>query len=224
MNNKREFSVEDAYALETPADNLLLYAEWAGSYDEDFVESQSYVCHLRVAEVLLQHAGIVDGAVLDVGCGTGVVGVALSDGGIATIDGIDISPAMLEQSRNKKNKSGKPVYRNLIEADLTRRIALDDDCYAALVSSGTFTHGHLGPESLDELWRVAAPGAWCAIGINSRHYDLMGFGQKFAEDTANGTIADAEFAEVDMYSPEARESKDNPHAADTALIAVCRVL
>ena len=56
-------------------------------------------------------AGRVDGPVLDVGCGTGLVAVALvrdaaDDGFDWMIDGVDISPEMLAVSATKIRPDG----------------------------------------------------------------------------------------------------------------------
>ena len=219
MSNKNEIGLEEAYAVETPQDNVRLYGEWAETYDSDIIACKGYVYHVRVVELLAEHISEISGAVLDVGCGTGAVGVALQDKGIGIVDGIDISPAMLAESANKKTEAGIPVYRDLIQADLTKAIAIPDSHYGGLISSGTFTHGHLGPESLDELWRVAAPGAICVIGINAGHYDLMGFGEKFAADVAAGVISSPEFSEVDIYATAAG---DADLSSDSARVAVCK--
>ena len=221
MNDKRDINLDQAYAVETPDDNIRLYRDWAESYDSAFVAEKGYVYHLRVAELLVRHSSEINGAVLDVGCGTGIVGVALKNGGIQVVDGIDISPEMIAVSRRKTTETGVAVYRNLIEADLTMPVDIPDNSYAGVISAGTFTHGHLGPESLDELWRVAAPGAVCVIGINAKHYDLMGFGEKMAADVDNRTITSPEFAEVAIYSTA---SDDTDHGDNSALIVVCKVL
>lgn len=221
MNKKRTLNVDDAYALETPADSVRLYNEWADSYDEDFVESVGYVAYLRVAEVLLRQRSMINGAVLDVGCGTGIVGVRLQEGGIETVDGIDISAQMLVVAGKKQTKDNLPVYRNLIAADLTKPLDIPDRQYAGLISAGTFTHGHLGPGPLDELWRVSAPGAQCAIGVRSTHYEAMGFERKMSVDVANGVISQPDIVEINMYS----EETDNlEHANDMAFVVVCQVL
>ncbi len=219
MTEKRRIGVDDAYALETPADNVSLYRRWAATYDTDFVEQEGYVLYLRVSELLLEHRSDVDGAVLDVGCGTGVVGAALRVGGIEIVDGIDISPEMLAVAGRKTTVDGAPVYRDLMEADLTQTIDVPDDRYGALVSAGTFTHGHLGPGSLDELWRIAAPGAPCVIGIRSTHYEAMGFADKLAADVVEGTITEPDLVRANLYSAGARNAA---HAKDQALIVVCR--
>ena len=152
MSKKQKLNVDDAYALKTPADSVRLYGEWADTYDSDFIESVGYVVYLRIAELLLQQRSLINGAVLDVGCGTGIVGVNLREGGIEVVDGIDISPQMLAEAGKKKTKIGAPVYRNLIAADLTKSLDIPDSQYAGLISAGTFTHGHLGPDLLYELW------------------------------------------------------------------------
>ena len=221
MVKKRKLDVDDAYGIETPEDSVRLYGKWADTYDLEFVESSGYVVYLQVAELLLEQRSRINGAVLDVGCGTGIVGVCLREGGIEVIDGIDISPPMLAEAGKKKTKDGVPVYRNLIAADLTQKLDIPDAQYAGLISTGTFTHGHLGPDSLDELWRVAAPGAQCAIGVRSTHYDSAGFGEKLSADVANGTITQPKLVEVNMYSAQT----DNPeHANDKALIVVCQLV
>ena len=124
------------------------------------------------------------------------------------------------EAGKKKTKDDLPVYRNLIAADLTKTLDIPDRQYAGLISAGTFTHGHLGPESLDELWRIAAPGAICVIGVRDTHYESMNFGEKLAADVASGTINKPHLVEVNMYTAEAGNLE---HAKDKALIVVCQV-
>jgi ubiquinone/menaquinone biosynthesis C-methylase UbiE len=220
VGEKKPFTVDDAYALETPGDSIQLYGEWAETYDSDFVAATGYIAYRLVAQRLALYRTLIDGPVLDVGCGTGMVGVCLQKGGFEVIDGLDISRPMLTEAGEKKTAEGDPVYRNLISADLTRDIDISDDQYAALVSAGTFTHGHLGPDSLDELWRVAAPGAWCVIGVRTTHFDSANFREKLQADVSSGTITKPDLAEVPMYSANA----ENPdHANDKAYIVVCQL-
>jgi len=221
VSKKRKLNIDDAYAVETPADNVRLYGDWAETYDADFVASEGFVYHLRVAEIMLQQQSLIDGAVLDVGCGTGNVGVVLRNGGIDVVDGIDISPEMLAECGKKKTKGETPVYRNLLQADLTQTLDIADKQYSGLVSAGTFTHGHLGPGTLDELWRIAASGALCVLGINSKHYKSMGFGEKLSAAVDNGTITKPELTEINMYAAQA---DDPDHAKDKALVVVCQIV
>jgi len=202
MPGKERITVDDAYSVETPADNRRLYERWADTYDDDFVSEQGYVYHHRVAEYFVQRYGFPSGPVLDVGCGTGVVGAALRNAGVAVVHGVDISPQMLAQSRRKRTADGDAVYEELFEADLTQRLEMADGSYAGLVSAGTFTHGHLGPDALGMLWRLARPGAACVIGINSSHFESRGFADRLDADVSAGRISVPEQMIVDIYAAD----------------------
>ena len=225
MNKERPVTLADAYALATPQDSRQLYARWAATYESDFVALNQYVIPDRVAEVFADAAGRVDGRVdgpvLDVGCGTGLVAVALvrdaaGDGIDWMIDGVDISPEMLAVSATKIRPDGRPLYRELLEADLTAPVDVADGSYAGVVSAGTFTHGHLGPAALSTLIRFGRPGAVFAIGINAEHFAAMGFADHLAAELAAGTIRDLDPRIVEMYLPESE------HYGATAVVAVFR--
>lgn len=203
-------SLESAYALETSDDSRRLYRDWALDYDSSFAESLGYALPRRVAEVYRDVAGPDDGPILDIGAGTGLLGAALAGTGHA-IDGVDISSEMLGRAADKR------AYRALIEADLTAPLDLPDAAYGGLVSSGTFTHGHVGPEALPELFRVARPGALFVLAINVQVYDGRGFGSAFARAVAEEQIGPLDFREVRIY-----ERDDHEHGQDTGLITLFR--
>ncbi|MEI9907791.1 MAG: hypothetical protein WDO06_07760 [Actinomycetota bacterium] len=56
---------------------------------------------------------------------------------------------MLEQARKKTRTDGRFVYSRLYERDLSQPLDIANSEYGALICSGTFTHGHLGPEAFD---------------------------------------------------------------------------
>ena len=221
MNEERKISLHDAYAVETHDDSIQLYKDWADTYDQDFIAAKGYVGYLNAARFFLEQNDRPDGPVLDVGCGTGVVGIALRDGGVTTVDGIDISQAMLDQARDKKARDGAPAYTDLIQADLTETIAIESSTYAGIVSAGTFTHGHLGPESLDELWRVAAPGAVCSIAINAAHFDSQGFASKISDDVKRNVVTEPDINIANTYTHKLTDVDDENNQS---VIVVCRVV
>ncbi len=221
MSKEQKITLSDAYAVETPDDSIQLYKDWADTYDADFIAAKGYVGYLNAARFFLEQEGRPDGPVLDVGCGTGVVGIALRDGGIVAVDGIDISQEMLDQARSKKAQDGSLAYTKLIQADLTETIALESNTYAGIVSAGTFTHGHLGPESLDELWRVAAPGAVCSIAINASHFDSQGFASKIADDVKRNVVTEPDINIADTYTHKLTDVDDEDNQS---MIVVCRVV
>ena len=204
----RTGKLEAAYALKTPADNSSFYDGFAATYEEEFVVDTGYICAREVARVFLEHAGPQDRPVLDIGAGTGLLAENL--GGIET-DAIDISAEMLEAA------GAKGLYRNRISADLTAKLEIPSETYGALVSSGTFTHGHVGPEALAELLRIARPGALFCLGINLAVFDRNGFGSAFAGLVAAGRITPLDFREIRFY-----EGVDHDHADDRGLAALFR--
>ena len=220
MSNERKLGLDDAYAVETPADNVRLYADWAATYESEFVARNGYVGYLRVVEQLVEHLPQTDAKIIDVGCGTGVCGKALGQMGFSVIDGIDISAEMLAEAARKARDDGGPVYRNLLQADLTRRVPIADGTYEGLVCAGTFTHGHLGPESLSEVWRIAAPGSICSIGINANHYKEAGFAARIADDDARQVISLLDLVDIETYTtPQPDVTAGN----DRAKVLVCEV-
>ncbi len=221
LNKDKKISLNDAYAVETPDDSIQLYKDWADTYDEDFIAAKGYVGYLNAARYFLEQKNRPEGPVLDVGCGTGVVGIALRDGGVAAVDGIDISQAMLDQASAKKAHDGTLAYTRLIQADLTETIALESNAYAGIVSAGTFTHGHLGPDSLDELWRVAAPGAVCSIAINAAHFDSQGFASKLSNDVKRNVVTEPDINIANTYTHKINDVDDENNQS---MIVVCRIV
>lgn len=210
--NERDFDVEDAYVAKTPTENRDLYERWADTYESGFINNRGYVYHERVAQIFVEHGG--QSPVLDVGCGTGIVGEALATLGVGTIDGIDITPAMLTQADTKRTAQGGPVYRDLIEGDLTDTLSIATGAYTGVISVGTFTLGHVGPEALDELFRVGSSGATYALGINRAHFTERGFKTKLDAAVQADLISPYDLDEIRMYEVDADE-----FSADTAFVA-----
>jgi len=195
-----------AYALKTPDDSKRLYAEWAGDYDTSFAAREDYQLHIHTARAFVAAGG--QGPVLDVGAGTGLCGAVLSDLGVGPIDAADISAEMLEQAMRKD------IYRDSILADLNVGIPAPPESYSGIVSSGTFTTGHVGPQAIDALLRVARHGAQFALSINAQHFETAGFKAKF-EALQTGRIQGLTLLETRIYGDLA----SGAHKDDVALIA-----
>lgn len=143
-----------ARGAHTSEENQRLYLQWAETYNRDVTGSaENYIAPMTLAETALQAGDQAKGTVLDAGCGTGLVGVALAQGGATTIDGLDLSPAMLKVAE----KTG--VYRDLVVGDLTQKVDIPDNSYDMVTCAGTFTHGHVGPDpALREFVRIVKTG------------------------------------------------------------------
>ncbi len=184
--NSNDFADDDlirgAYAIENQDDAQAFYQLWADDYDDHMVEKLGYVSPTIVAEQLLAHTGEPKGAFLDIGCGTGLTGKALTDRGVATLDGIDLSRAMLDKA------AGRGIYRKLSLADLTQPLDLPQGAYNAMVSSGTFTHGHVGPEPLGTLMGLLRRGGHFAFTVHRDIWESLGFEAEVARLQEAGTL------------------------------------
>jgi predicted TPR repeat methyltransferase len=206
MANKPD--LDSAYDLKTPEDSARLYAQWADTYDQSFAKDHAYLMHEHVARAFVNAGGYQP--VLDVGAGTGLCGQALRERGLDEVEATDISPEMLKVATNKG------IYSNLFLGDILAGLDVKAGTYAGIVSSGTFTHGHVGPEALDELLRLVRVGGWIVISINSAHFASHGFGEKLKE--IEHTITDLELRELPIYG----EGATGDHAKDMGTIALFR--
>ncbi|MGW9556946.1 class I SAM-dependent DNA methyltransferase [Nocardiopsis sp. NPDC055551] len=165
--------LDRVYALKNPQEAESAYDEWAATYEHDTTEGMGYAAPTLAAERLRSLlADRPEAEILDAGCGTGLVGAALSGHGFEVIDGFDLSTAMLDKAR------AKGLYRDLAKADLTQRLPAEDDAYDAVICVGTLTEGHVGPEAFDELVRVARPGAPIVVTVLDRIWEPSGYKAK----------------------------------------------
>ena len=207
MSNKK--GLQDAYSLVTPEDSINLYRTWASTYDSDFARQNDYRSPFEIAKYFNKYSNKNDTPILDVGAGTGLVGECLKSTS-KEIDALDISPEMLEIARLKN------CYSKIIEADVTKRLSISDNYYGAIVSAGTFTHGHVGPSAFDELVRIAQPGGLFIFTIHNKLYKKAGFDKKFIEIQKN--ITKPIFHEVNVYG----NNPDKDHGSDQVIITVFR--
>ena len=202
--------LEGAYAIETPDDNLTYYKDFADHYDAEFATRLGYIYPSVIAEFYHKYAGTADRPVADIGCGTGLVAEAMklpqSD-----IHGFDISPDMLDQA------TAKGIYAGLHRVDLSQAIDPPETPFGAVVSAGTFTHGHLGPEPLENLWTLAAQGALFCIGVNAQHYVAKGFEAVLNRLETEGQITQPTLETVPIFS-----DPNSPHGKDTAHVLIYR--
>ncbi|RVT83390.1 class I SAM-dependent methyltransferase [Rhodobacteraceae bacterium CCMM004] len=190
--------LDAAYALRGPDDSRRLYRRWAETYDSDFATGEGYALPDHVAAAFVDAGG--RGPVLDVGAGTGLVGERLAALDVGPVEGCDISPEMLEIADRKG------VYARLFEADITAGLPAGTGPYAGVVSAGTFTLGHVGPEALATLLDAAAPGAAFALSVNAAHWRAAGFDA--ALEALGDRIVERRLREVPIYQGDGANRPD----------------
>jgi SAM-dependent methyltransferase len=201
------YDLDEAYEINGPGDARRMYGNWASTYEHSFAAAWGYIAPREIAAILRAEAPAT-AEILDIGAGTGLVAEHLRG---LTVDALDITPEMLEIARPKG------LYRKLLLGDLTLALDIPDASYDAIVSCGTFTHGHVGPECLPELLRITRPGAVFVCGTIAPVLDGAGFGSALARLVAQGQITPVRWHDIPIY-----EGADHPHKDDRGLAMVFR--
>ncbi len=202
--------LENAYKLSSPEDNSEYYDEFASYYDAEFADALGWQYPAAVVATYRDKAIPTDTPIADIGCGTGLVASALNVPR-EQVDGIDISSEMLRVAEEKE------LYRSLYQVDLTKALDEIENDYGAVLSAGTFTSGHLGPEPLRDLLDIARSNALYVIGVKKAFFLEAGFEPVLRDMEDSGLIKDLQSVEVPMYSKAGHD-----HSEDTALALVYR--
>ncbi len=173
------------------------YAGWAEDYDADLLDEIGYVGP-SVAAAALAKLTERTAAVLDAGCGTGLVGKELyKRNADLKIDGVDLTPEMLAVA----GRTG--AYRSLNTGNLSSPMAeIDDNTYDGIVSAGVFTNGHVGPEGIDPLIRIAKSGAPIVLTIRDSAWEADGFKDKIEQLKTDGRITAAHITHSPYHTKE----------------------
>lgn len=168
------------YAAKAPGEIAEAYDRWAETYEAE-MRAAGYR-HPSVALALLaRHLPGGAGPVLDAGAGTGIVGEWLVIVGYPRIEALDISQGMLAVAARKG------VYGALHQLALGGSLPFADAAYAAVISTGVFTTGHVGAEALPELIRITRPGGVLVITVKDTVWH-GGFSAEVDMQTAAGRI------------------------------------
>ncbi len=178
-----------------PGEVASRYDEWAKGYDDDLV-SWSYQAPAVVSETVVTHQPDA-GSVLDVGCGTGLVGRELRARGFTgRILGLDISQASLEVAQ----QGG--AYDSVEQADLQQRLPLDDDSVDALVCVGVMTYLPEVESVWREFARVTRPGGLVTATQREDLWDTRGCQAVVDRLQSEGVWTPVEITGPAPYLPE----------------------
>lgn len=173
-------SVQGAINLGGDADKLAeYYNRWADTYDAD-LERYDYAMPAMIVETLstaitmrTELASLADrsAAVVDAGCGTGLVGKQLQAAGYENLHGLDLSAEMIRVAE------GLGIYRSLRSGvDLTATLAPDLVASADIVTiGGVLTTGHVPPTAIANIVRLIRPGGLLVASTRSGYHDLPEF-------------------------------------------------
>ncbi len=189
MTQSKTTFLDRAYDLDSRDAVREFYDEWSKTYDSNIVDDNGYVTPRRCAEALARRSR-PEGVVLDIGCGTGLSGLALHEAGFQKIDGFDLSPDMLAKAAEKQ------VYRDLKIADITQKLPYADESYAALNACGVFGQQHTPPSGFADMLTLLKPGHCFVFSLNDHAYENDDHAYPKAVDAA------AESGAIDILEKE----------------------
>lgn len=150
------------------------YEQWSAHYDAD-VNAQAYCGPTFMIRFLQSLTPITakgrDCRIMDACCGTGLVGEVLRQQGYGSVDGCDLSPAMVAQAR------ATGTYRLLHgDVDLVCSLPLAfEQRYDLVLCCGAFIPGHLPPSALVGLMAMTRPGGFIVISVREAYYEAEAF-------------------------------------------------
>ena len=166
------------YQATNSDDVARVYDEWAENYDQDM--SLAGYRHPAISLAMLaRHVPKGTGPLLDAGAGTGLIGEWLAITGYKDVEALDISAGMLSMAERKG------VYSALHRAALGGVLPFSDNHFAAIISAGVFTTGHVGAEGLDDLIRICASGGTIVLTVKDVLWQAS-FGARISELDASG--------------------------------------
>ncbi len=181
-NDKRHPRVKEAFQLDGDEQAIKeFYADWAENYDKDTSGIHYSACQstydlftrLPDSEYLTVDVNDKSIRIMDIGCGTGLMGKKLADHGYSNVDGCDISLEMVQQADKLD------IYNELTaDIDINQPINPDwRDRYDVSMSVGVFTPGHVDPEALNQLIDMTRSGGLILVSTRLAYYDSTNYQQ-----------------------------------------------
>jgi predicted TPR repeat methyltransferase len=151
---------------ETPADTppevvAGIFDAYADTFDEHVVGGLNYHAPEAVVAIMRARSPVPAPDILDLGCGTGLVGAALSPP-FGRFVGVDLSSAMLARAR------ARSVYTELHHAELVAHLkSCPDGSFDVVTAADVFVYvGDLRP-GLAEIARVLRPRGVAVISLEA---------------------------------------------------------
>ena len=214
MENENWELYRSVYMAKTRQENIDAYKNWSVVYEQS-QQQNGWQAPQMAARLLWRHMNNESGlgvpaepwSVLDVGAGTGLVGLALRDlaaaqGKSAEIYAFDQSADMLKVAEGKEG-----VYDEIVEGSVE-----DAPKHAKIVQHGVFSHaicvgsvnvGHIEVESIVTMLRLVQPNGMLVVTLRSGVWPA-------ARMVIDKAIERGECRVVEMYTT-ARAVRDDTH-------------
>jgi predicted TPR repeat methyltransferase len=187
--------------LTSSAEIAQRYDDWASTYNTELVADWGYDAPVVAAQLLVD-AG-VRGAILDVGCGTGLVGRALAERGVDGLIGVDLSAKSLESAASTN------AYVALQTHDFNAgSLPFEPNTFDAVICVGVLSYAHDPRSVVADFVRVTRTGGHIVFTHRVDLWDDSGFGDWLVALQDSGHVTAVRWTEPQHYMPGAPDVSD----------------
>ena len=187
-NEKLNSIINKLVSSSDPDEVKSLYRQWSETYDHD-LEQFGYVAPTIACEIFANRISTSSEPILDAGCGTGLVGVLLTQLGYTNLHGSDFSPDMLTKAKTTG------CYSKLNLTDFTLPFSESDNVYEAIISVGVYSK-RFNEYFIDEVCRILKPGGSFLFTCREQYYEEVA--EKIKQLHSTNLIRYSEF-QLDHY-------------------------
>lgn len=160
------------------------YDDLSSHYEEIYLRA-GWHDPLKCAELTKECIGDSAEAafVLDMGCGTGLVGQYLQERGFKNVVGVDASAGMIEKAR------AKGAYSELHELFLGRPDTFPEQFHGkfdAITASGILAEGHLDNKVFDEMLMALKTGGYAIFATRTMYLTKYNYIEKINQLVNDG--------------------------------------
>ena len=145
------------------------YDSWAKQYEKELLEDYGYCAHIISSKAFSNYELRKSCNIIDIGCGTGLVGESLKSSGFLNISGLDVSSKMIAIAKKKQ------IYREFYQKKIENLEGIISKPFEALICVGSFGLGHIGPESLELLVKLVKKNSLIIIFMNAEPFNLENY-------------------------------------------------
>ena len=181
--------LDKAYDLGDLESTRAFYADWAETYDAE-IRANGYATPDRCAKALADAVADLSAPVLDIGCGTGLSGIALRAAGFTAVDGTDLSQEMIDIATHREGSDGG-IYRELFLGLARDPLPIPPGQYANAAAIGVFSPGHAPPETVDTVLGFLPAGGCFVFSMNDHALEDPAYASKIDQILSDGAAEQA---------------------------------
>ena len=173
-----------------------IFDGYASYFEKHLTETLHYRIPWIIADAVVAEHATPFSAVLDLGCGTGLIGDALSREQAPVIDGVDLSPKMVAITR------GKGRYREVYEGDIVQTMAKPEvggAGYDLIAAADVFIYVGALEAVFAKVQEILQPEGLFAFSLE--HSDEDGFAIQASSRYAHGARYTADLAQRSGFAP-----------------------